>query len=123
MRLRVWSSALEEPITAMRVAPLYDKPQQPVSCRLTGRRSSYFDWMGAGCYIAGSEQGAMYRSGRMLKRFYFGNDAKSLYLRLDPERWEGTSVRIEFHGQSPCVVSLPKHSTLPVCVHASGKKA
>lgn len=99
---------LEEPITAMRVAPLYSKPEHPVTRILSGRRSSYFDWMGAGCYIAGSEQGAMYRSGRMLKRFYFGNDSESLYLRLDPERWEGTSVRIEFHGPNPGVISLPK---------------
>jgi len=99
-------SRLEEPITAMRVAPLYSKPERPVTRELTGRRSSYFDWMGAGCYIAGSEQGAMYRSGRILKRFFFGNDIEFLYLRLDPVRWENTLVRIEFHGRTPGVIEL-----------------
>ncbi len=100
-------SLLEEPITAMRVAPLYSKPERPVSRMLTGRRSSYFDWMGAGCYIAGSEQGAMYRSGRILKRFYFGNDAQAVYLRLDPVQWEGVSVRIEFHGKLHAALEVP----------------
>jgi alpha-amylase/alpha-mannosidase (GH57 family) len=89
---------LEEPITGLQVAPLYSRPERPVSRQLTGRRSSYFDWMGAGCYIPGSEQGAMYRSERILKRFFFGNDIEFLYLRLDPLVWEGVSIRIEFHG-------------------------
>ncbi|RFC44403.1 MAG: GH57 family [Verrucomicrobia bacterium] len=97
---------MEEQITAMRVAPLYSTPERLVSRELTGRRSSYFDWMGAGCYVAGSEQGAMYRSGRMLKRFFFGNDIEFLYLRLDPIRWENLSVRLEFHGEFPGVIEL-----------------
>ena len=71
---------------------------------VTGRRSSYFDWMGAGCYVAGSEQGAMYRSERILKEIHFGNDTESLYLRLDPLLWKSVTVRIEFHG--------PRHAAL-----------
>ena len=99
-------SVLEMPITSMRVAPLYDKPQKPVACSLSGKRSSYFDWIGAGFYLAGSEQGAMYRSERILKGFSFGNDDRSLYLRLEPLRWEDVSIRLEFHGASPCVVEF-----------------
>ena len=98
---------LEEPITAMRIAPLYSKPERPVSRLLTGRRSSYFDWMGAGCYIAGSEQGAMYRSERFLKRFYFGNNLDHLFLRFDPARWEKATIRIEFHGDKVLAIDLP----------------
>lgn len=97
---------LENPITSMRVAPLYDKPQQPVSCRLTGRRASYFDWLGAGSYVAGSEQGAMYRSERIIKGFSFGNDDEWLYLRVEVLRWEDVAIRIEFHGAKPCVVEF-----------------
>lgn len=89
---------LEEPITAMRVAPLYSRPERPVRRELSGRRSSYFDWMGAGRYVAGSEQAAMYRSGRILKEIYFGNDSGSLFFRLDPLQWKNVSIRIEFHG-------------------------
>ncbi len=97
---------LEEPITAMRVAPLYTKPERPISRVLTGRQSSYFNWMGAGCYVAGSEQGAMYRSERLLKRFFFGNNAGFLFIRLDPVRWERASVRIEFHGKQIGILEL-----------------
>jgi hypothetical protein len=89
---------LEEPITAMRVAPLYSRPERPVRREVTGRRSSYFDWMGAGCYVAGSEQGAMYRSDRVLKQIHFGNDSECLYLRLDPAVWKNVRICIEFHG-------------------------
>ena len=90
---------LEEPITSMQVTPLYRKPEHPVSGKMTGRRQgSYFEWMGAGCYVAGSEQGAMYRSDRMLKQFQFGNDAGFLYLRVELVRSENVSLRIEFHG-------------------------
>ncbi len=97
---------LEEPITATRVAPLYTLPERPVTRQLTGRRFSFFDWIGAGCYVAGSEQGAMYRSGRILKQFFFGNDIEFLYLRLDPLQWENMSVRIEFHGRCSGALEL-----------------
>jgi len=100
-------SVLEEPITAMRVTPLYRKPQQPVFRKLTGRQSSYFDWMGAGCYVAGSEQGAMYRSDRMLKQFHFGNDNDAVYIRLDLTCWENVSLRIEFHGVTQAALLIP----------------
>lgn len=89
---------LEEPITAMRIAPLYSRPERPIRREVTGRRSSYFDWMGAGCYVAGSEQGAMYRSDRVLKQIHFGNDSECLYLRLDPAVWRNVRICIEFHG-------------------------
>jgi alpha-amylase/alpha-mannosidase (GH57 family) len=103
---RLPPAILEEPITSMRVAPLYDKPQRPVSCRLTGRRVSFFDWMGAGVYVAGSEQGAMYRSDRVMKRICFGNDAEHLFLRFEMDAWEGKTLRVEFHGGASCSLEL-----------------
>jgi hypothetical protein len=102
---------LEDPITAKRGAPLYTLPERPVSRELTGRRFSYFDWVGAGCYVAGSEQGAMYRSGRLLKQFFFGNDIEFLYFRLDPVRNAEASVKIEFHGPKSGVLELESLQT------------
>jgi hypothetical protein len=99
-------SSLEEPITAMRVAPLYHKPERPVSRVLSGRRSSFFDWMGAGSYVAGSEQGAMYRSERIVRQFFFGNNSEFLFLRLDLARKEGITLRIEFHGAAAAAIEL-----------------
>jgi hypothetical protein len=91
-------AVLEEPITSMRVAPLYHKPERPVSRILSGRRSSFFDWMGAGCYVAGSEQGAMYRSERILRQFFFGNNPDSLFIRFEIADWENVTIRVDFHG-------------------------
>ena len=68
--------------------------------------------MGAGCYVAGSEQGAMYRSERVLKEIYFGNDSDCLYLRLDPLLWKKVTLRIEFHGT--------KHSFLEFALESFG---
>ncbi len=92
---------LEEPITPMRVAPLYLKPERPVSRILSGRRSSFFDWMGAGCYVSGSEQGAMYRSDRILRQFFFGNNPDSLFIRFELVKWEDVTIHIDFHGSHP----------------------
>ncbi len=94
-------AVLEEPITSMRVAPLYLKPERPVSRTLSGRRSSFFDWIGAGCYVAGSEQGAMYRSDRILRQFFFGNNPELLFLRFEILQWEDVVVRVDFHGTHP----------------------
>ncbi len=99
---------LEEPITAMQFTPLYRKPEHPVSAKVNGRRQgAYFEWMGAGCYVAGSEQGAMYRSDRMLKQFEFGNDAESIFIRAELVRLENVSLRIEFHGVVRAAVEIP----------------
>jgi len=99
-------SLLEEPITSKQVVPLYRKPEQPISRKLTGRQASYFDWMGAGCYVAGSEQGAMYRSDRILKQFQFGNDTEAIYIKIDIVSCENISLQIEFHGVTPGVVEV-----------------
>jgi alpha-amylase/alpha-mannosidase (GH57 family) len=103
---------LEEPITSMRVAPLYHKPERPVSRTLSGRRSSFFDWMGAGSYVAGSEQGAMYRSERILRQFFFGNNPDSLFIRFEICEWENITIRVDFHGgHSASLEFSPKPET------------
>jgi alpha-amylase/alpha-mannosidase (GH57 family) len=99
-------SILEEPITTVRGVPLYERPTRPISCRLTGRRTSFFDWMGAGVYVAGSEQGAMHRGDRWMRRVCFGNDEESLFLRFEMREWAGVVLRVEFHGASPCSIEL-----------------
>jgi alpha-amylase/alpha-mannosidase (GH57 family) len=98
---------LEEPITAARVAPLYSKPERPIRRDLTGRRASFFEWMGAGYYVVGSEQGTMYRSERLLKQIYFGNDSVCLYIRLDPQRCKSATIRVEFYGPEPASLEFP----------------
>ena len=74
----------------------YELPQQLVAPTVDGRLSSYFEWMGAGSYEAGSEQGAMFRSERLLEKLYFGFDEQALYLRLDLAKWENLSLAVKF---------------------------
>jgi alpha-amylase/alpha-mannosidase (GH57 family) len=74
----------------------YEPPRQLVAPLIDGRLSSYFEWTGAGSYEAGSEQGAMYRSGRFLEKMYFGFGEESLFLRIDPRKWEAVSLAVRF---------------------------
>jgi len=87
---------LDHPITRARAASIYELPQQLIRPVINGRLDSYFDWIGAGSYTAGTEQGAMYRSDRFLDKMYFGFDESRLYLRLDLLKWDHLSVAVNF---------------------------
>lgn len=79
---------LDRPIMRAGVAIIrYDAPTQLLAPGIDGRLSSYFEWIGAGTYHAGSEQGAMYRAERFLDTIRFGFDERTLFLRLDPAKW------------------------------------
>ena len=93
---QVAPAELEMPITAERLMPLYTKPEQFVTPQITGERASYFEWTGAGEFVAGSDLGAMHRADRWLKKLYFANDDRTLYLRLDPEKWTPVKVSVRF---------------------------
>ncbi|MGB8353519.1 MAG: glycoside hydrolase family 57 protein [Chthoniobacteraceae bacterium] len=87
---------LDQPITRAKATVVYDSPQQLIRPGINGRRDAYFDWIGAGSYVAGSEQGAMYRSERFLEKLYYGFDESTLYLRLDLLKWDHISVEVKF---------------------------
>lgn len=87
---------LDRPITKARTAAVYEMPKQLISPRINGSRGSYFDWIGAGSYTAGSEQGAMYRSDRFLEKMYFGFDENALFLRLDLLKWDHIALAVKF---------------------------
>ena len=87
---------LDQPITRAKATAVYELPQQLIQPGINGRRDSYFDWIGAGSYTAGSEQGAMYRSERFLEKMYFGFDDNTFYLRLDLLKWDHIAVSVKF---------------------------
>lgn len=95
---------LDRPITKLKVTPRYELPQRFISPLIDGERASFYDWIGAGVYVAGSEQGAMYRSERCLEKLYFGNDERNLYLRLDFATWRRFALAVQFHA--PAGVTL-----------------
>jgi alpha-amylase/alpha-mannosidase (GH57 family) len=88
--------ALELPITTARVVDLHQPPAHYISPTIDGRQSSFFEWVGAGSYEAGREQGAMYRSERFVRRILFGNDGESLSLQIEFVKWEPVEVQVRF---------------------------
>jgi alpha-amylase/alpha-mannosidase (GH57 family) len=98
-------SVLDRPITAARrVSPLFDVPERMITPDISGRRDSFYEWGGSGRYFPGSEQGAMYRSERLVYGIRFGHDDKAFYLRLDLTKWRDIAVQVEFHGASTAVL-------------------
>ena len=89
---------LERSISSARVVPLYERPKRFISPLIDGRCASFYDWSGAGVYVAGSEQGAMCRSERWLNKMHFGNDEHNFYLRLDLLKWGAISLSVQFHN-------------------------
>ncbi len=87
---------LDTPISKTRGQPLYEPPSRSITPALSGARPSFFEWLGAGSYIAGSEQGAMYRAERIVSRIFFGSDARMLYLRLDLVKHGRVALGVRF---------------------------
>ena len=100
----VGPAALELPITKSRAKPLYTEPGRLITPSLADETGSFFDWIGAGCYIAGSEQGTMHRAERLVNRIEFGNDNHTLYLRIGLEKWQKLSLTVQFHEPSGVTV-------------------
>ncbi len=94
-------AVLDLAITAVRSVALFDLPQGLVTPLITGVRESFFEWNGAGRYATGTEQGAMYRSDRILSDIYFGHDESCFYLRLDFHKWEPLSLLVQFQSPAP----------------------
>ena len=97
-------AALDVPIGGARVSPLYSVPERPISPAMSAGSDSFFDWIGAGCYVAGSEQGAMYRAERIVGKIHFGSDERALFLRVDLRKWEPVALTVEFHQPAGVLV-------------------
>lgn len=89
-------ATLDLPIVAGPALPLFDPPRQPISPAINGRMAAFYEWSGSGLYVAGSEQGAMFRSDRLLNRIHFGSDDTHFYLRCDLHRWEQLALSVQF---------------------------
>jgi alpha-amylase/alpha-mannosidase (GH57 family) len=96
-------AALDRPITGKRVAPLYHAPSLQITPALDGS-GSYFDWIGAGTYSAGSEQGAMYRADRFVRKIQFGNNEETFFLRVDLRKWDRISLAVQLHQPAEIIV-------------------
>ncbi len=93
-------ATLDVPITQSRTTPLYSVPERLISPAMGSGGDSFFDWIGAGRYDAGTEQGAMYRAERSVRRIHFGSDERTFFLRIDLRKWEPLAVTVQFHQPS-----------------------
>ncbi len=103
-------SLLDRPIIGTTVPPLYNRPRRLISPAINGRVAPFFEWAGAGSYIAGSEQGAMFRDDRFVQSLQYGCDEKQLYLRVDFRRWGDFKFALTFHQPSNVVIVSPQLS-------------
>jgi alpha-amylase/alpha-mannosidase (GH57 family) len=58
---------------------------------LDGRRTDFYEWMGAVDHEASGETGAMHRASAILRSVRFGGDGRSLYLWLDADPRAGAA--------------------------------
>jgi len=89
-------AALDVPISTRSTEPLYTVPERLISPSLDGGES-FFDWLGAGAYTPGSEQGAMYRAERLISRIQFGNNEKMFFIRVDLRKRASAELIVQFH--------------------------
>jgi alpha-amylase/alpha-mannosidase (GH57 family) len=98
---------LDRPIIGGVPVALYTRPRRCLTPTVNGSVAPFFEWVGAGCYVAGSEQGAMFRDDRFLRTIRFACDAQKLHLRFDLRRWGRFSVAIVFHQPGEFLVQTP----------------
>ncbi len=79
---------LDEPIRGY-TPPIFAPPRRRIAPLLGDGEHSRPEWLEAGTYLPGAEQGAMHRGDRMGRKLWFGCDRSSLYLRLDLAPREG----------------------------------
>ena len=118
-------AALDRPIIGTSTPPLYKRPSGLISPAVNGNDISFFEWLGSGSYIAGSEQGAMFRDDRYVQSLQYGCDESSLYLRVDLRRWGQFKLALTFHHPANAVVVSPvlSHSLRgPLTLIESGRE-
>ena len=107
---------LDRTILSAAAAALYSTPRRQITPIINGLLAPFYEWVGAGLYVAGSEQGAMFRDDRFLRAVRFGCDTQRLHLRLDLRRAGEFTVRVVFHQPAGVLAITP-----PATRGSSGK--
>ncbi len=71
---------LGEPIRRYRTASVSRPPTRFLSPVIDGKRSSFYEWEGAGIYEARQPMGAMHQREAIIERILYGFDLETLYL-------------------------------------------
>ena len=100
-------AALDRPVIGNTTPPLYRRPRRLLTPAVNGLAAPYFEWAGAGSYVAGSEQGAMFRDDRFVQTMQYGCDSDNLYLRVDLKRWGQFKFAVTFHQPGDVLALTP----------------
>ncbi len=78
------------------------------------RPSTYFDWLGAGCYELANACSSMYQAAKYLDKFLYGFDLKNLYLRLEAltdltAEAEELTLRVRLYAAQDYCAEIPLH--------------
>ncbi len=103
-------ASLDRPIIGTTTPPLYRRPLRQIAPLIDGLGFLYLDWAGAGSYVAGSEQGAMFRDDRFVQSLHYGCDEAQLYFRVDLKRWGQFKLALTFHQPADVIVVSPQLS-------------
>jgi hypothetical protein len=95
---------LDLPISGGTPIALYRKPRRLLAPQLDGGDGYFLEWSGAGHYVAGSEQVAMFRDDRFLRELHFGSTTDQLVVRADVRRWADFQVILVVHAPGPHIV-------------------
>jgi alpha-amylase/alpha-mannosidase (GH57 family) len=100
-------ATLDRPVIGDTTPPLYRRPSALISPSLNGLVTPYFKWSGAGSYVAGSEQGAMFRDDRFVHSLDYGFNPSMLYIRIHLKRGGELKFALTFHSPTDTVIVWP----------------
>jgi len=119
---------LARPIAQGDHRALHSQPRGLLSVHLDGR-STYFEWLNAGRYVAGSERGTMTRVTQgLIQHIYFGFDAEHLFVRIDTDGPAKTALAgidqllLRFIEPSETSVTVSGFDTAPTAMLRRGGK-
>ncbi len=111
---------LSRPIIHLHPAKHVTEPVNFIHPMLDGKRTTYFEWQGAGCYDA-TRRSTRFGEERLLSAICYGFDLAHCYLRIDPDEGCGPEKRkryeihvhffggpAEYRWVIPCALEPPR---------------
>jgi len=115
---------LSRPIIHLHPVKHVTEPVNFIHPTLDGKRTTYFEWQGAGCYDA-TKPSTRFGGERLLSSICYGFDPTHCYLRIDPsegcgpEKRKGYEIHVHFFGGPaedkwviPCAMEGPPRFTI-----------
>jgi alpha-amylase/alpha-mannosidase (GH57 family) len=96
-------SELAAPIKHIKTYAVNVPPAGPITPKIDGLVTDYFEWMGAGVYSPDSRAGSMHGAAQHFEAFYYGSNDHALFLRLDlsegfRQEHPDFEVRVDLYG-------------------------